>query len=143
MRYLLAALLLVPMPALAQDTKYTIDLPTTCNNRGTDCRIAGVVLNPDGTPVGSAARRGAGALATGQVSVGTTSTLVAAARTGRVRIIASVGAANTCAFGNPGVTLTTGFPLQPVAGASVTLQSTGPLYSACSATTVVSFVEEY
>lgn len=87
--------------------------------------------------------RGTATLATGQVSVATTSTLVVAARTGRGKVTLAVGAANTCAFGNTGVTTTTGFPLQPTAGASLTLDTSAAIYAACSATTTVSYVEQF
>ncbi|WP_416463169.1 hypothetical protein [Sphingomonas sp. VDB2] len=87
--------------------------------------------------------KGSGSMATGQISVGTSSTLVAAARAGRSKIMLNVGAANSCAFGNSGVTTTTGFPLQPVAGASLLLDTSAAIYAACSATTTVSFIEQY
>lgn len=87
--------------------------------------------------------KGGASLATGQVSVTTSSTLVAAARSGRGKITVSIGAANTCAFGNTGVTTTTGFPLAPTVGASLTLDTSAALYAVCSATTTVSFIEQY
>lgn len=97
-----------------------------------------VVPASDGFSVVS---RGGASLATGQVSIATTSTLLVAARATRQRVTISVGAANTCAFGNTGVTTTTGFPLQPVAGATMTLDTGAALFAACSATTTVSYVE--
>lgn len=87
--------------------------------------------------------KGGGSLATGQISVGTSSTLLAAARTGRQKIAVSVGAANTCAFGNTGVTTSTGFRLQPTAGASLSLDFAGALYAACSSTTTVDYIEQF
>ncbi|MFB0874555.1 MULTISPECIES: hypothetical protein [unclassified Sphingobium] len=87
--------------------------------------------------------KGTGTIATGQVSVGTSSTLVAASRSGRGKIMLSVGAANTCAFGNTGVTTSTGFPLPATVGASLTLDTGAAIYAACSATTTVSFIEQY
>lgn len=87
--------------------------------------------------------KGGSSLATGQVSVGTSSTLVAAARAGRGEITVSVGAANVCAFGNTGVTTLTGYPLQPTAGASLTLKTSAAIYAACALTTTISFVEQY
>lgn len=88
--------------------------------------------------------RGTSNIATGQMSVGTTATQVVAARAGRAKLILSVGAANTCAFGNSSsVTLTTGFPLQPTAGASITLDSAAGFYAICSATTTISDLEQY
>ncbi len=81
-------------------------------------------------------------IAPAQISVGTTATLVAAARN-RSRVIVNVGAANSCSFGNAGVTASTGFPLQPVAGATLTLSYKGALYAVCSATTTIGVIEEY
>lgn len=140
MRYLLLLLALVAAPAVAQTTSYTIDLPRTCDQRGQDCRVAQPVLNPDGTVIG---RTSNPSLTTGQVSVGTTATLVATARAGRQRITVTTTAANACAFGNAGVTTSTGFPLQPIAGASVPFQTSAAIYAACSATTTVGYAEEF
>lgn len=86
---------------------------------------------------------GHASIATAQVSVGTTSTLVVAARTGRQSVTLSISAANTCAFGNTGVTTTTGFPLQPVAGGTITLPTAAAIYAACSATTTVNELENF
>lgn len=97
-----------------------------------------------GTDVGTyTLSRGLTSIATGQVSVGTTATLVAAARVGRGRITVNVGAANTCAFGNSGVASTSGYPLQPVAGASTFFETGAAIYAVCSATTTVGFVENF
>lgn len=87
--------------------------------------------------------KGVGSISTGQVSIGTSSTLVAAARTGRAKIEVSVGAANGCAFGASGVTTSTGFLLPAVAGSSKIFAFSGALYAACTATTTISFLEEY
>ena len=133
MRYALLGLALLASPAAGQ---ITATLPVTCNAGGI-CVPSSPIVNPDGTLIGN---RGATSLATGQASVGTTSTLVAAASPTRKRIVLTVGAANACAFGNAGVTTTTGFPLQPVAGATLTLDTTAAVYAACSATTTVSFI---
>lgn len=88
--------------------------------------------------------RGGGTLNTNQVSIGTTSTLLVAARTGRQKVIVTVNAAVACAFGNTGVTTATGFPLQPTAGATITLDTSAAIYGACgTAATTVGFVELY
>jgi len=141
-------------PAGAQTTA---TLPVTCapGAAGT-CVRATPVVNPDGSSVGATALpaggntigaviiRGAPSLTAAQVSVGTTATLLAAARTGRSRITVAVGAANSCAFsGATGVTLTTGYALQPVAGASRAWEYSGALYGVCSATTTISVDEIY
>lgn len=88
-------------------------------------------------------QRGTSNLAANQVSVTTAATLIAAARTNRSKIIVSVGAANTCAFGNTGVTASTGFALAAAVGASLTLDTQAALYGVCSATTTVSYIEQY
>ena len=134
-RYLLLTLTVLAAPAAAQT------LPVTCNASGTICTQATPVTNPDGSLLSTL--RGGSAIATGQVSVGTTSTLVVAARAARQSVTVAVGAANTCAFGNNPVTTTTGFPLQPVAGATITLPTSAALYAVCSATTTVSYVEAF
>lgn len=85
--------------------------------------------------------KGGANMATGQVSAGTTATLIAAARTGRQNIQIIVGAANACAVGNAGVTLTTGYLLPAVAGTTDTSITAGALYAVCSATTTISFKE--
>jgi hypothetical protein len=87
--------------------------------------------------------RGSQQLATTQVSVGTTATLLAAARADRARINITVTAANTCAIGNTGVTTTTGYPLQPTAGVSMTLETNAAVYAVCSATTTVGVLEQF
>lgn len=85
--------------------------------------------------------KGGSSLATAQVSVGTTSTLIAAARTGRQKITVTLGAANDCFFGATGVTSTTGFRVKGVDGASLTLDTAAALYGVCTATTTVGEVE--
>lgn len=111
---------------------------------GTPQNVTVATALPAGTNlIGAFIPRGGATLATNQISVATTSTLVVAARTTRQRVTLNVGAANTCAFGNTGVTTTTGFVLQPVAGASVTLDTAAAVYAACSATTTVSYIEQY
>lgn len=120
----------------------TATLPTTCTPSGI-CTRATAIVNPDGTNVASIASTPPQSINTGQPSIGTTSTLVVAARPARRKVTISVDTANTCAFGNSGVTLTTGFKLQPVAGASLTLDTAAAVYGACSATTTTPFIELY
>lgn len=129
-------------PAAAQETIFapagSVPKQATTFDDGTG--KAATVSAAAPLPVGD---RGTGSVATGQVAVGTTATLVAPARPGRRRVMVSVGAANACAFGNAGVTATTGFALAAAAGASVTLDFAGALYGACSASTTVSFIEQF
>ena len=64
-----------------------------------------------------------------QVSVGTTATLLAAARTGRQSITIINPAAVVLCYGNTGVTITTGECLPAIVGAARTIQFTGALYA--------------
>lgn len=82
-------------------------------------------------------------LATGQVSVGTTATLIAAQRTGRQKITYAVTTAVQCSYGNAGVTLTMGFPLQAVAGASQTIDTDAAVYGVCASTATVGYLEQF
>jgi hypothetical protein len=129
-------------PAAAQTTA---NLPVTCSPTVPgQCVRATPAVNPDGTTIGTSAPASRSSIATGQISVGTASTLIAAARPGRGSITLTLGAAVACAFGNTGVSTTTGFPLQPIAGASVTLDTTAAIYGACAtAATTVGFVENF
>ena len=87
--------------------------------------------------------KGSGNIATGQVSVGTTATLIAAARSGRGDISLALSAANSCYIGSNGVTTTTGFPLQPTIGFSSKFTTYAAIYAVCSTTTTVSWLETY
>lgn len=78
-----------------------------------------------------------------QVAVTNAATLVAPQRDTRHDVTIAIGAANTCAVGKAGVTLTTGFALQPVAGASVVVRTREALYMACSAATTVSVLDAF
>lgn len=136
--------------AIAGANPGSIALTTGQSSRGLNTNGFGRYFNGTGwipvlgdTTGAYVVSKGGASLATGQVSVTTSSTLVAAARTGRSKVTMSVGAANTCAFGNTGVTTTTGFPLAPTVGASLTLDTAAAIYAACSATTTVSFIEQY
>ncbi|KQM65775.1 hypothetical protein ASE75_05965 [Sphingomonas sp. Leaf17] len=90
--------------------------------------------------------RGGGTITTGQISVGTSSTLILAGRAGiggRQKVTLAVGAANPCYFGPVSVTIATGFPLQPVAGATITIDTAAAIYAVCSAATTISYLEQY
>lgn len=163
--WICAAALIAPAALRAQT------LPVTCNASGAICTPATPVVNPDGSLLagnGTTTRttaagtsdtvavpvqgvtngvpqstvvRGGGSIVTGQVSVGTSATLIVAARATRQRVSVAVGAANSCAFGPSGVTLTTGFVLQPIAGATDTSDTTAALYGVCSAATTIRYKE--
>lgn len=103
---------------------------------------AGICRVPQVDAAGRLAIGGAaGQIATAQVSVGTSAVQVAGARDGRTRVMFSVGSANTCYFGPAGVTSATGFALAPTAGAALMLDTSGPVFAVCSATTTVSVLE--
>jgi hypothetical protein len=99
----------------------------------------------DSLPIGAANG------ATGQVSVGTAATLIAAARSGGVGVSrASITVTNTtgsdklCIGFTNAVTATTGECLPPIAGVSITLATTAAIYGVVPITAqTVSFVELY
>lgn len=138
-RNLLAlALLCAPVAATAQS--YTANLPATCSGSG-NCVAATPIANPDGSFISQA--RGGSTIVTGQVSVGTTATLVAAARAGRIKVGVTVTTAVQCAYGNAGVTLTTGWPLAAVAYASDSWDTSAALYGVCASTATVGYREQF
>lgn len=124
-------------PSAAAGVRVGGSVALSCNASGAACQPVSSTSPLATRPTGGTA------IATAQTSVGTTATLIAAARTGRQKVTISVGAANACVVGAAGVTAATGFALQPVAGASVTVDSAADVYAACSATTTISVLEQY
>ncbi len=88
----------------------------------------GHVLMPGGTSGVYIISKGGGGIATAQISVGTTATLVAAARAGRQKITFTSTTAVAFYYGAAGVTTTTGAFVAAAAGASITLDFAGALY---------------
>ena len=82
-------------------------------------------------------------MSAGQVAVATTATLVVPQRDTRQDVVLNVTAANSCAVGSSGVTLTTGYLLPSTIGASVTVHSRAAIYMVCASTTTVSFVDDF
>jgi hypothetical protein len=83
--------------------------------------------------------RGTAALATAQVAVGTTATLIAPARAGR-RVIVLIPTSNTTYYvGNAGVTTTTGVVLG--AGAVVTMPTSAAIYAVATGSMTISYME--
>lgn len=149
----------------------TATLPVTCSAGGSVCTLATPVTNPDGTTIGAGGgtrttaagtsdtqavpvqgvtngipqnvvSRGGPSLVTTQVSVATTATLVATARTGRNRLVITQSAAGPCYYGpTTGVTATTGARLT-AAGASKVYQYAGALYGICPGGAVTTDVDE-
>lgn len=93
------------------------------------------------TPITGGSPTGYSNLATGQVSVGTTATVIAAARTGRGTVTVANGA-TAIYVGNSGVTTTTGI-LVPVNG-NLTLTFNGAVYGiVATGTSSVTYSESY
>ena len=146
----LMAAVLLTCPALAQNHNVRIvgrasdgvDRPvlvTTDGKLQVDTSSASATATPQ-----NVTERGGSTIATGQVVVGTTATLVAAARTGRQKIGVTVTTAVQCAFGNAGVTLATGWPLVAAAYTSDSWDTSAAIYGVCaSADTTVAYREQY
>lgn len=96
-------------------------------------------------PAGGACAQNRSDGASAQVSVGTAPTLVAARRPGRQVVVVTVDAATRCAFGfTSSLSLASGLPLQPVAGATLSLPYAGPLWGVCAnAATPVAVAEVF
>lgn len=169
-RYLLLALAALTAPAAAQTIA---TLPVTCNASGSICTQATPVTNPDGSRVGgtpgtsgtpgsdvttvqgapngtaqNTIPRGTVNLATSQVSVGTTATLVVAARqatttsVARSRLVITQSAAGPCYYGPTNtVSATTGARVI-AAGGSKAYQYAGALYGICPGGAVTTDVDE-
>lgn len=123
---LAASILLCSSPAIAQQA------PVYRDRDGNYQSSQGV------TAIGSLS------IATAQVSVGVTATLIAPARVGRSRIGVTVVPAVQCAFGPATVTLANGWPLAAVAYASDSWDTEAALYGVCaSAATTVAYRETF
>ena len=87
--------------------------------------------------------KGSAAMATNQVSVATTSTLIVAARTGRSSVTITNLGATDIFIGNTGVGLTTGTLLVGTKGAAITIPTSAAIYGIASVAQSVSFIENY
>lgn len=85
--------------------------------------------------------KGGSNMATGQVAVTTSATLVAAARAGRQMITLSPTTAVVYYVGNTGVTSSTG--LYVAAGASITLETAAAVYAVGASAVTISYIEFY
>lgn len=86
---------------------------------------------------------GGGNMATGQVAVGTTATLVVAARAARQRVTITSTSAVVFYVGNSNVTAVTGAYVAGATGASITLDTGAAVYAVGAAAVTVSYVELY
>jgi len=80
-------------------------------------------------------------LVTGQVAVGTTSTLVVAARAGRKTVTLTPTSSTVYYIGNTGVTTANG--MYVAAGGTVTLTTTAAIYAVGAAALTISFGETF
>lgn len=87
--------------------------------------------------------RGAAAIATGQVSVGTGNTQVIAARSGRQAVTITNLGTGVVYLGNTGVLSTTGMILPGVIGASITIPTQGAVFGIAPVAQSVAFLETF
>lgn len=104
--------------------------------------LSGVPVTPSNpVPVQDVGRS---SLATGQVTVAATATLVVAARAGRGYVLVQNLGTTAVYLGGAGVTTSTGMLLQGVAGAIVKIDAAAAIYGiVASGTQAVSFGEVY
>ena|ERR1041385_2060731 len=104
--------------------------PQTIDIAGRMCVLAGIVGSPN--------------IATGQVSVGTTATLIVPARAGRRALTIIHEGTADIRYGASGVTTGTGALLAGTKGTSMTAPVTGPLYGIVgTGTQPLSYVETW
>lgn len=100
---------------------------------------SGTVADPEYTR-----RVGTGTIATNQVSVGTSATLIAAARSGRQSIVITLTAATVLYVGTSGVTTGNGLFVAGVVGQTITLETAAAVYGiVASGTLTVSYLENF
>jgi len=87
--------------------------------------------------------KGSATMATSQISVGTVSTLIVAARVGRSSVTITNLGATDIFIGNTGVALTTGTLLVGTKGAAITIPTSAAIYGIASVAQSVSFIENY
>jgi hypothetical protein len=133
---ILAALLICPQLAHAQSQRNPCYNTTTSPT--TNCVSVGIA-----TPL-PVINEGGSNLATAQVSVGVTATLVAAARPSRVAVSVTNAGAVDVFCGGPTVTITTGDLLTGTKGSTKAYQTNTALYCIVgSGTQIVTVAESY
>lgn len=115
--------------------------------------VGAVPVDPTGAPIPQATVNANGArsvqnvvpasIATGQVAVGTSATLVAAARATRQAITIVSASAVVFYVGNTGVTAANGQYVAAAAGASITINTTAAIYAVGASAVTVSYMETY
>lgn len=103
------------------------------------------VVSPTTNADGSRSVRevGAPSFATNQVAVGTSSTLVVAARAGRRSVTLTSTSAVVFYVGNSGVTASTGQYVAAAAGASITVATTATVYAVGASAVTLSYLETF
>lgn len=132
------------LPVLTIDQTQFVFSKAVTANENIPIHLINVPMPAAVWPARNLAVTGANAMATGQVVVGTVATLVVPARDRRNAVtienlgtnIVALGSANT-------VTLANGFPLQGVAGASITIPTRGEIWAIAGAAQNVGYLETY
>lgn len=136
----LLALLLGTAGALAQTP---VAPCTTFSSSASGATIAGCAPASAANPLATIPL-GGGSLATGQVSVGTTATLIAPARAGRQSLLIVNEGTTVVRVGTASVATGTGAYLAGTAGQTLRMDTSGAVYGIVgSGTQTVSFVEIY
>lgn len=131
---------LMALPALAQETRVVTNCKGVSPAFDVGTPNVPMTIQPDGTLcIGGASTT----MATGQVSCGTSSTALVAARAGRSRVkITMVGAVDAF-VGNTGVAVGTGDLLVGTKGSTMTLETSAAVFCVAASAVTVSFIEMY
>lgn len=103
---------------------------------------AGSVCGADGV-FGTVKTLGTGSLATGQVAVSTSATLIVAARANRASVTITSKADVAFCVGGSGVSMSSGLYVAGVSGASVTLETSAAVYAVGEASVTLAYVEAH
>jgi hypothetical protein len=140
-RIILALVLsLIALPAFAQDARVVTNCKGVSPAYDVGTPNVPMTIQPDGTLCISGAST---TMTTGQVSCGTSSTALVAARPGRSRVkITMVGAVDAF-IGNTGVAVGTGDLLLGTKGTTMTIETSAAVFCVAASAVTVSYLETY
>jgi hypothetical protein len=140
-RIILALVLsLIALPAFAQDARVVANCKGVSPPYDVGTPNVPMTIQPDGT---LCIQGGSTNITTGQVSCGTSATLLVAARTGRSRVKLTMNGAVDAYIGPAGVAVGTGDLLLGTKGTTMTFETSAAVYCVAASAVTVSYLETY
>jgi hypothetical protein len=131
---------MLAFPALAQETRVVTNCKGLSPAFDVGTPNVPMTVQPDGTLcIGG----GSTTITTGQVSCGTSSTPLVAARAGRSRVKITMNGAVDAFIGVTGVTVATGDLLVGTKGTAMTIETSAALFCVAASAVTVSYLETY